>query len=58
MDYNPRTRSLVTRSLAEYRIRKWFKTKKRIEPSPAKLLSQLTKPDDGRSLKLLLCTEE
>jgi hypothetical protein len=52
MRYNPRTYSLVKRAIVEARIRKWFKRKRRKNPSPSKLLSMLLKPKKGIHIKL------
>ncbi|MBN2202874.1 MAG: hypothetical protein JW700_01670 [Candidatus Aenigmarchaeota archaeon] len=52
MVLNPRTQALVNRSLAEYRIRKHFKTKRKDKLSPTQLLLHLTIPKNGRKIKL------
>jgi len=54
MRYNQRTYALVRRALVEARIRKWFKRKRKKNPSPSKLLSMLLKPRNGMHIKLAL----
>ena len=52
MRYNPSTYGLVRRAIVEARIRKWFKRKKKKDPSPSKLLTMLLRPKKGIHIKL------
>lgn len=52
MGYNPSTYSLVKRSIVEARIKRWFKTKRRKNPPPSKLLTKLLNPKKGIHIKL------
>ena len=56
MNYNPRTISLLNRSIAEYRIRKWFKTKRKKDYAPSILLTKLMKPRNA--IQIYLTREE
>lgn len=52
MSYDYSTYALVRRAIVEARVRKWFKRKRRKNPSPSKLLSMLLKPRNGMHIRL------
>jgi hypothetical protein len=50
--YNHRTQKLVKKAIVEARIRKWFRSPKKKNISPSKLLTKLVKPKKGLQLNL------